>query len=160
MVESAKQLSIILDNKPGRVAQVVSALAKEKIDITAVTLADHRNQHVLRLLTDNLAATAAAVQALNLPCEEQEVMLVEMRNQPGALAQVMEDLAEEHITIDYAYLAAGERNGRSIGVFKVSNLAKAQKLLAESPAVRARRDGQGGRGWTRTGRAEKSHAEE
>ena len=85
-----------------------------------------------------------------------EVVLVEMRNQPGALAQVMERLAEERISIDYAYCAAGEQNGKSTGVFKVSNPEKCMKILGESPATRAKRDGHGGRGWGRTGRTRES----
>jgi hypothetical protein len=160
MVQTAKQFSIMLDNKPARVAQVVTALAKEKINITAVTLSDHKNQHVMRLLTDDMAETAGVLQTLNVPFEENDVVLVEMRNQPGALAQVMEQLAAEHISIDYAYCAAGERNGKSTGVFKVSNPSKCMKVLAESPATRAKRDGHGGRGWGRTGRTKESTSSE
>src|SRR5438552_10416532 len=119
MVQTAKQLSIKVNNKPARVAQLVTALAREKINITAVTVADHKNEHVIRMLTDNMRRTANVLNSLNIPFEENEVVLVEMRNQPGALAQVMERLAEERISIDYAYCAAGEQNGKSTGVFKV-----------------------------------------
>ena len=156
MVQTAKQISIKLDNKPVRVGQVVTALAKEKINITAVTLADHKSQHVMRMLTDNMRQTVDVLQTLNIPFEENDVVLVEMRNQPGALAQVMEVLAQEHINIDYAYSAAGERNGKSTGVFKVSNPSKCLKVLSESMSTRAERDGHGGRGWGRTGRTKPS----
>ncbi len=156
MVQTAKQFSIKVNNKPARVAQVVTALAKERINITAVTVADQKNEHVIRMLTDNLRETASVLNSLNIPFEENEVVLVEMRNQPGALAQVMERLAEEHISIDYAYCAAGERNGKSTGVFKVSNPAKCMRILAESAATRAKREGHGGRGWGRTGRTRES----
>ncbi len=156
MVETTKQISVLLDNKPARVSQVVTALAKEKIDITAVTLADHKSQHVLRMLTDDMKRTAKILQSLNIPFEEHEVLLVAMRNQPGALAQVMERLGEEHISIDYAYCAAGDKGGKCTGVFRVSNAAKCLKLLAETAATKAKRDGHGGRGWSRSGRKAES----
>src|SRR5262249_20144817 len=51
------------------------------------------------------------------------------KNQPGALANVCETLAAEHINIEYAYCSSGGRNGKVFGIFKVSNLDKAQKVL-------------------------------
>ena len=59
--------------------------------------------------------------------------MAELRNQPGALAHVCESLASEHINIDYAYCSSGGRNGKTLGVFKVSNLDKAMRVLSESP---------------------------
>jgi hypothetical protein len=57
--------------------------------------------------------------------------MVELRNQPGALAHVCEVLAAEHVNIDYAYCSAGGRNGRTYGIFKVSNTEKALRVLGE-----------------------------
>jgi len=153
MVESGKQLSVFLENKPGRLALVTDALAKEKINVTALTIAELRDRSVLRLVTDGQSRSREILRGLNVPFEEQDVVLVEMRNQPGALAQVCGQLAEEHINIDYAYCSAGGRNGKTVGIFKVSNTPKAMKVLAESPGNRARRERHGAKGWTRMGRA-------
>jgi hypothetical protein len=149
MPETAKQVSVWLENKPGRLASVCLALSKEKINISAVTIGESRERSVLRMVTDNLAKTKAVLTGLNVPFEEQEVVLVEMRNQPGALAQICEQLAADHINIDYAYCSAGSKNGKTIGIFKVSNTPKCLKVLAETPATRAKRAGHGGRGWVR-----------
>ena len=61
---------------------------------------------------------------------ESDVIAVELKNQPGALAHVCERLAEEHVSIEYAYCSSGGRNGKVFGIFKVSNLDKAQKVLS------------------------------
>jgi hypothetical protein len=147
MVEMGKQISVFLENKPGRLAQVCTALAKQKNNITAVTVAESKERSVLRLVTDDLPRTRSILQGSNIPFEEHEVVLVEMRNQPGALAQVCEQLAGERINIDYAYCSAGSRNGKTTGIFKVSNAPRCLKVLASTPATKARRDGHGGRGW-------------
>ncbi len=148
MPETAKQLTVYLENKPGRLASVCTALSEQKVNITAVTVGESRDRSVLRMVTDDLPKTRQVLKQLNVPFEEQEVVLVEMRNQPGALAHVCELLAGEHINIDYAYCSAGTRNGKTIGIFKVSNLPKCLKVLAETPA-RAKREAHGGRGWVR-----------
>lgn len=148
MPETAKQLTVYLENKPGRLATVCTALSEQKVNITAVTVGESRDRSVLRMVTDDLPRTRQVLKQLNVPFEEQEVVLVEMRNQPGALAHVCELLAGEHINIDYAYCSAGTRNGKTIGIFKVSNLPKCLKVLAETPS-RAKREAHGGRGWVR-----------
>ena len=136
---TTKQVTVYLENKPGRLAQVLSALAQAKVNITALAVMDRQEQGVLRLVTEDEAGTRKTLAALNLQATEQDVLAVELRNQPGALARVCETLAAGHINIDYAYCSSGGRNGKVYGIFKVSNLDKAQRTLAESPNHHTRR---------------------
>ena len=138
-METTKQLSVFLENKPGRMANVLSALAREKINLTALTVMDSHEHSVLRLVADDLAKTRQVIRALGTPSAETDVLLVELRNQPGALAHVCEQLAGEHINIEYAYCSAGGRNGKTLGIFRVSNTEKAMRVLGESPNNSARR---------------------
>jgi hypothetical protein len=128
-VQTRKQITVFLENKPGRLAQVLSELARNKINIVALTVMDRHEHGVLRLVTDDEALTAKVVHAANMPVTESEVLAVELKNQPGSLAHVCEVLAAEHISIEYAYCSSGGRNGRVFGIFKVSNLEKAQRVL-------------------------------
>jgi hypothetical protein len=128
-----KQITVFLENKPGRLAQLLSELARVRINIIALSVMDRHEHGVLRLVTDNPTATAKALQALNAHLTEAEVLAVELRNQPGALAHICETLAAEHISIEYAYCSSGGKNGKVYGIFKVSNLEKAQRVLGESP---------------------------
>lgn len=131
-MQTRKQATVFLENKPGRLAQVLSELAHAKINIVALTVMDRHEHGVLRLVTEDEAATAKALQAMNAHFTESEVLAVELKNQPGALAHICERLAEEHIAIDYAYCSSGGRNGKVFGIFKVSNLEKAQRILGEA----------------------------
>jgi hypothetical protein len=131
-VPTTKQITVFLENKPGRLANVLSSLAREKVNLTALSVMDRHEHNVLRIVPDDAAQAAKVLQAHNIPFTESEVLLVELRNQPGALAHVCETLAGEHIGIDYAYCSSGGRNGRVFGIFKVSNTDKATRVLGES----------------------------
>ena len=132
-METTKQISVFLENKPGRLAAVLSALAKEKVNVTALAVMDKSEASVLRVVTEDPARTAQLLKTLGSRYVETDVLMVELRNQPGALAHVCEVLGAEHINIDYAYCSSGGRNGRVMGVFKVSNTEKAMRVLSESP---------------------------
>src|SRR5438552_1994006 len=128
-VQTRKQITVFLENKPGRLAQVLSELARQKINIVALSVMDRHEHGVLRLVTDDEAMTVKLMQGSNISFTESDVLAVELKNQPGALAHVCETLAVERISIEYAYCSSGGRNGKVFGIFKVSNLEKAQKVL-------------------------------
>lgn len=132
-MQTRKQITVFLENKPGRLAKILSELARQKVNIVALSVMDHQEHGVLRLVTDDEATTAQVATDLNCPFRESDVVVVELRNQPGALAHICEVLAAEHINIDYAYCSSGGRNGRVFGIFKVANPEKALRVLGESP---------------------------
>lgn len=138
-METTKQVSVFLENKPGRLANVMSALERQKVNINGLTVMDSHEHSVLRLVTSNPPETMRVLKSLSIPYTESEVLLVELRNQPGAIAHVCEQLAGEHINIDYCYVSASGRNGKTLGVFKVSNAEKAMRVLSQPAAARLRR---------------------
>ena len=150
---TTKQVSVFLENKPGRLANVLSALARDKVNITALSVMDSHEHSVLRIVVNDVARTAQVLGALNAPYAQSEVLVVELRNQPGALAHVCELLGAEHINIEYAYCSSGGRNGKTVGVFKVSNTEKAMKVLGGPIDVNGRRRMQ-----TRTLRDKRTYA--
>jgi hypothetical protein len=133
LVETNKQISVFLENKPGRLANVLLALAREKVNITALSVMDSHEHSVLRFVVDDLDKSRRVLKDLSTPFTESEVLVVDLRNQPGELAHVCEVLGAEHINIEYAYCSSGGRNGKVVGIFKVSNSTKAMRVLGESP---------------------------
>jgi hypothetical protein len=128
-METAKQVSVFLENKPGRLANVLRALERQKVNVTGLSVMDSHEHSVLRVVTSDLTRTGQVLKEMSTPYTESEVLLVELRNQPGALARVCEQLAAEHINIDYCYVSSGGRNGKVLGIFKVSNHEKAARVL-------------------------------
>ena len=144
-MEIAKQVTAFLENKPGRLANICSALAREKVNISALTVMDSKEHSVLRLVTDDMSRTKTVLTSLGTPFQETEVLVVALDNRPGALAKVCEKLAEEHVNIDYAYCSAGTRNGRTVGIFRVSNLIKASHALTNNRNLPSRQRQKPGR---------------
>ena len=138
-METTKQVSVFLENKPGRLAQVLLALAREKVNVIALCIMDSHEHSVLRLAVNDVPKTAEVLRGLNAQYTEAEVLVVDLRNQPGALAHVCEQLASEHVNIDYAYCSSGGRNGKVVGIFKVSNVEKALRVLRSPSLNNARR---------------------
>jgi hypothetical protein len=130
-VETTKQISIFLENKPGRLANVLLALAREKVNLSALTVMDSHEHNVLRCVLDDRDKARHVLNSLGMPFAETDVLSVELKNQPGELAHVCELLAAEHVNIEYAYASSGGRNGKTFGIFKVSNAAKAIRVLGD-----------------------------
>jgi hypothetical protein len=135
-MQTRKQITVFLENKPGRLAQVLGTLAQDKINVVALSVMDRHEHGVLRLVTEDEAATVKSLRAMNAHYTESDVLAVELKNQPGALANICERLAQENVTIDYAYCSSGGRNGKVFGIFKVSNLDKAQRVLSDGAKTR------------------------
>lgn len=130
-LRSDTQFSIFLVNKPGVLARVVQRLADAKVNITAISMMDSTEHGVLRLVVEKPDAARNAMKDMDLNVLETQVLTAAMPNRTGALADVVERLATAHISVQYAYCTTGARNGKTLGIFKVSNVLKAMDVLAE-----------------------------
>lgn len=140
-MEFVTELTAHLENKPGRLAKVCAALAKEKVNIRALSVMDTDERSVLRLVVDQLDPARRALTAVGVEHDACEVLAVEMDNRPGSLTKILEHLAEEHINIEYAYVSGASAPGRSLGIFHTSNPKRALQVLNEVPPNGATREG-------------------
>ena len=133
-MEFVHEVTAYLENKPGRLAKICSALAHEKVDLKALSIMDSAEHSVLRFVTDDQASTKKALGALGVEFTVTEILAVSMDHQPGSLARVLERLAEEHINIDYAYASTASTPGKAVGYFHTSNSKRAQQILNSASA--------------------------
>jgi hypothetical protein len=125
------QFSVFLANKPNILAQVCQQLADDKVNILALSMMDASEHGVLRLVVENPESARRSLGALNVPMTESTVLLALLPNRPGAMTDVVERLASNHIGVSYAYCTAGAAGGQTVGVFRVSDFKKAIQVLAE-----------------------------
>lgn len=130
-MEFVHEVTAYLENKPGRLAKICSALAHEKIDVRALSVMDAAERSVLRIVTDDLEPTKKVLNTLGTEFTFAEVLAVSMDNRPGALARILERLAEEHINIEYAYASSSPSPGKALGIFHTSNPKRALQVLNE-----------------------------
>lgn len=130
-----RQYSVFLINKPGVLAAVTSALAKAKVNIVALTLADSGEHGVLRIICDNTDAARKVLSKTHDYWSETDVLVLELKNRPGTFAAIAQKLADEHIDIAYAYTTGGAHGGKTTAVFKVANLIHAEMALRNSKLI-------------------------
>jgi len=124
-----RQLTVAIENQPGRLAAIGRTLATHGINIKDLSINDTVEQGVVRLITSEPARARELLTAAGLFVIEAEVLAVDLRDIPGTLARVSQTLADVGINIEYAYGSedADERKLRLI--LKVSNVARAAGVL-------------------------------
>ena len=134
-MQTAKQFSVPLVNKPGRLAAVLAALSKQKVASLAFTVMAAGGRGTLRLVPDNPDLAVGALETINVKFDMTDVLHVDIPSHLSGLPKVCQRLAAEHLNIEYAYgsltSSAGSKSG-SLAVIKVNDLAKAQRVLSES----------------------------
>ena len=130
-IRSETQFSVFLVNKPGILARVCQRLADDKVNIAALSMMDSTEHGVLRLVVEDPQAARNSLAAMDLPTAETQVLVTVLPNRPGALADVVERLSVGHVNVNYAYCTAGAPAGKSLGVFRVSDLNRAVTVLSE-----------------------------
>ena len=144
-MEFVNEVTAYLENKPGRLAKICSALAAEKVDIQALSVMDTEGPSVLRFITSDLETTKTVLTSLGTEFRLTEVLAVPIENRAGSLAKVLERLAAEHINVEYAYASTMSATGKSVRIFHTSNPKKAAQVLGDSINSASSADRSGGR---------------
>lgn len=98
-----EQLSIFLENKAGRLAEVTSILASAGINIKALSLADTSEFGILRLIVDNNEKAQSALKEKGFTVGRTHVVAVEVKNSPGGLDNILTILETSGINVEYMY---------------------------------------------------------
>ena len=108
MIKIETQLSIFLDNRPGALARACQALAKDGINVLALSISDTIDHAVVRMVVNDAKKAAKVLEDLRIMVLSREVILMDMDNKPGVLAKVAEQLAVAGINIEYAYCTSAD----------------------------------------------------
>ncbi|MBI3318649.1 MAG: ACT domain-containing protein [Candidatus Omnitrophica bacterium] len=131
MVKVEKQLSIFLENRPGGLAKICGSLAEAGINILALTIHDTVDHAIVRLLADRPVKALLILEQLGLYILESDVILMDLENRPGALADVARKLARADINIEYAYCTATEHQGGGCLILRADEPERTLELLSE-----------------------------
>lgn len=123
------QLSVTMDNVPGTLAKMCSALRERQVNIVGLMSIEHEGRSVVRMVVDKVPVAKRALQAIGYQFTEESVLATQMRNHPGALAAVATNLGDANININYLYVGAEPGSSRPLVVFSVSDPARAKELI-------------------------------
>src|SRR6266550_3811195 len=128
-MQITKQLAIFLDNRPGMLARVADALAEASVNIYAITTSDTVDHSVIRMVVSDYRKALHVFEEHGTLVVEDDVVVVEGSNKTGELASIDHKLAEARINIEYCYSATPPDSKKGLMVLRVSNPAKALKVL-------------------------------
>lgn len=124
-----KQLSIFVENKPGRLVTIMDELAKNNIDISALSIADTAEYGIVRMIVSNPDLAVAVLKEIGVFVKISDVLAVTIEDVPGGLAKSLHVITDENIEIEYMYAFVGGVEGKAVMVLKVSHPEKAVELL-------------------------------
>jgi hypothetical protein len=127
-----KQVSIFLENKKGRLAEVTKLLTDEGINIRALSLADTADFGVLRLIVNDRGRCLRVLKARGLAAQETDVIAVEIEDRPGGLHRIVEVFEREGLNIEYMYAFVEKNGDNAIVIFKIDDAARAVDTLRRS----------------------------
>jgi hypothetical protein len=124
-----KEITIALENAPGRLGCLCECLASEKVNIIAISVVDAANVGLVRLVVDKPGVVTKMINtSCPLTMSTTDVLDLSAPNKPGVLAMIANRLGKKGINIDYVY-GSTARGGKAAIILRPSNLKKAMKLL-------------------------------
>lgn len=122
-----KQLSVFLENKTGRINEVVRTLGANEINMHAFSMAESTDFGILRLIVSDVDKAVEVLRSHDFAVMSTDVVCLSCDNVPGALAVILEYLAQEQIFIEYMYAFA--QNDRANVVIKPNDLKHCVEVL-------------------------------
>lgn len=124
-----KQISVFLENRKGRLYEVLNVLATEKINIRALSIADTADFGILRLIVPDPDAAKKILEKGGFTVKENNVIAIEVPDRPGGLAFVLKALQDADINVEYLYAFVAKTHKEAIVVIRTENNDGALKAL-------------------------------
>ncbi|MBW2567766.1 MAG: ACT domain-containing protein [Deltaproteobacteria bacterium] len=126
-----EQISIFLENKTGRLAEVTSILAEAGINIRGLSLADTSDFGVLRLIVDNNSKAEEVLKNKGFTVSKTRVVAVEVQDEPGGLNKILSLLDKSGINVEYMYAFVRQSGNNAVIIFRFDHTDEAVKLLKD-----------------------------
>ena len=126
---AVKQLTVFVENQPGKLAEITRILAGAAIDMKALSIADTRDFGILRLIVSDTEKAEAVLKIAGFLVQVTEVVGVRLSDTPGALSRALEALDAGDVNIEYLYAFLAPHPGSADVVLRVANNADAERIL-------------------------------
>lgn len=126
-----EQISVFLENKAGRLAEVTNILAVANINIKALALADTSEFGILRLIVDKQEEAHSALKANGFTVARTDVVAVEVSHTPGSLNHILRMLEDKEINVEYMY-GFPNQGKAAIMIFRFNRTAAGLEVLRQN----------------------------
>ena len=124
-----KQLSVFIENKPGRLEAIIDTLGKNNINIRALSIADTTDFGILRLIVDDVDRAKSVLKETGVISKRTDVVAVFLDDRSGGLAKVLSVLTAGGLNIEYMYAFLTKTEGKALMVLKADDEQKALDVL-------------------------------
>ncbi|MGA2603185.1 MAG: ACT domain-containing protein [Verrucomicrobiia bacterium] len=125
------QLSVFLENKPGRLRAACAELAAHGISIVTLSLADTEQFGILRLIVEDWQKARTTLENAGCIVKVTEVLAIEVTDEPGGLARILDTVDRASLNIEYMYAFAEKRGGKAVLVFRFEDPDTALRVLKD-----------------------------
>lgn len=126
-----KQLSIFVENKQGRLAEITEIISKSGANIRALSIADTTDFGILRLIVDTPDAAAAALKESGITVSVTNVIAIGIDDTPGAFSVPMRILSDAGVDVEYMYAFITRKSEKAYVILRVADNDLATKTLAD-----------------------------
>ena len=123
------QLSVFLENKPGRLSEPCRILAQADINILTLSLADTQQFGILRLIVKNWEKAMNVLKNAGFVVNTTEVVAVEVEDRPGGLENILQIIEQENVNVEYMYAFTYRQEDKAIIIFRFENPDKSIQIL-------------------------------
>ena len=130
-METATQLAVFLENRPGALARVCEALAQSGINIHALATSDTVDHSVVRMVVSDPTKALMLLGETGTLALESEVLMIEGTNRSGTLGKIAERMTKANVNIEYTYLATSPKAETGLMILRPSDIEKARHALKD-----------------------------
>ncbi len=127
-----KQLSVLIENRKGSLAEITKFLKDENINIRAISAFDTPDYGILRLILDKPKTANDKLEKLGYKVIISDVIAIELEDKMGVLNYALSVLDEEDIVVEYIYSFVIRDSAKPLIILKVNNPDKAVKILMKN----------------------------
>jgi hypothetical protein len=131
-MDHAEQISVFLENKAGRLAEVTRILAEANINIRALSLADTSDFGILRLIVNDNNKAKEELRKAGFTVAKTDVVAVEVSDQPGGLHHILRILQKANVNVEYMYAFVQQSSANAVLIFRFDNLGEALRILKDN----------------------------
>lgn len=129
---NVEQISIFLENKSGRLAEVTSVLSEAGINIRALYLADTADFGILRLIVNDTEKARQVLKEKGFTVEKTKVIAIEVPDRPGGLSNILSTIKREGINVEYMYAFVEKSGENAIVIFRFDETEKSVDILRQA----------------------------
>lgn len=124
-----KQISVFMENVPGKLGEVTQALGENGIDMSALSLADTTDFGILRLIVNDPDKACQVLRDHDFIVKQSDVVAAVIDDRPGGLTTVLQILSQAKVSVEYMYAFVGSQDGHAVVVMRPDDAEAAQRAL-------------------------------